>query len=159
MTAVGPAANSPTVSWLRTETADVVEELQTIHGRLRDLARHLEADADRAPYPHMTRILRDLAAGEQENVRGVAARLAALGRHADDGADGIRGEARNAWERLVHLQDAYRELLRQLKVLAVRWEGEHPEDAALVARLRDGALASRAIVGDLLARADPHALN
>lgn len=159
MTAVGPAGNSATMSWLRTETADVVEELQTIHARLRDLARHLEEDADRAPYPHMTRILQDLAAGEQENARSVATRLATLGRHADEGATSARGEARNAWERLVHLQDGYRELLRQLKVLAVRWEGEHPEDAALVARLRDGALASRTIVGDLLARADPHALN
>ena len=147
------------MSWLRTETADVVEELQTIHGRVRDLARHLEEDADRAPYPHMTRILQDLAAGEQENVRRLASRLATLGRHPDDGGPPVRGEARNAWERLVHLQDAYRELIRQVKVLAVRWEGEHPEDAALVARLRDGALSSRAIVGDLLARADPHALN
>ena len=145
--------------WLRTEPAGVADELQKIHIQLRSLGKQLENQADRAPYPFITERLQTLGAAEEENATLVAQRLAALGRHADEDEDGTLVDGRNCWERLVRLQDGYRELIRQLKVLSVRWDEEHPEDATLVASVRDSASASRAVVGDLVARSDPHALD
>ena len=44
-------------------------------------------------------------------------------------------------------------------MLVVRWEDEHPEESQLLTVVRDRAAANRAVVGDLLARSDPHALD
>lgn len=145
--------------WLRTEPAGVADELQKIHIQLRTLEKQLEDQADRAPYPFITERLQALGQREERNAVSVAQRLAALGRHADDAEGDVVLEGRNSWERLVRLQDGYRELIRQLKLLAVRWDEEHPEDALLAAAVRDSAAASRAVVGDLVARSDPHALD
>lgn len=147
------------VPWLRTEPTGVADELQKIHLQLRTLEKQLEDQADRAPYTFITERLEALGETEEANAVRVAARLAVLGRHADEVGPDVLIDGRNCWERLVRLQDGYRELLRQLKLLAVRWDGEHPEDARLVASVRDSASANRAVVGDLVARADPHALN
>lgn len=147
------------MSWLRTEPADVADELEKVYAQLRGLAHLLERQADRAPYPFITERLEALGAGEEECARAVAERLARLGRHAEDGEAQPDVRGRNCWERLVRLQDAYRELLRQLKVLVVRWEDEHPEESQLLTVVRDRAAANRAVVGDLLARSDPHALD
>lgn len=145
--------------WLRTEPAGVADELQKIHIQLRALSKQLEDQADRAPYAFIAERLEELGATEERSAVAIAQRLAALGRHADEGETGALVDGRNCWERLVRLQEAYRGLLRQLKLLAVRWDPEHPEDARLVSSVRDSVLANRAVVGDLVARADPHALN
>ena len=145
--------------WLRTEPAGVADKLQKIHIQLRALEKQLEDQADRAPYPFITERLQALGQTEERNAVSVARRLAALGRHPDDAEGDVVLQGRNSWERLVRLQDGYRELIRHLKVLAVRWDEEHPEDARLAASVRDSAAASRAVVGDLVARSDPHALD
>ncbi|MDG2307424.1 MAG: hypothetical protein P8R42_22785 [Candidatus Binatia bacterium] len=147
------------MSWLRTEPAGVADELQKIHIQLRALRLQLEDQADRAPYTFITERLQKLGANEERSSLAVAARLAALGRHADETDADTLVDGRNCWERLVRLQDGYRDLIRQLKPLSVRWEDEHPEDAQLLASVRDTAVASRTIVGDLVARSDPHALD
>lgn len=137
----------------------MADELQKIHIQLRAMTKQLEDQADRAPYAFITERLQALGENEERNAVRVAERLAALGRHADDAEGDVILQGRNCWERLVRLQDGYRELIRQLKLFSVRWDGEHPEDARLVASVLDGALASRAEIGDLVARSDPHALN
>ncbi len=147
------------MSWLRTEPAGVADELQKIHIQLRALGKQLDDQADRAPYTFITERLQALSTTEEQNAVAVAERLAALGRHADDDGAEALVDGRNCWERLVRLQEGYRDLLRELKQLAVRWDEEHPEDARLVASVRDRAVASRTVVSDLVARADPHALN
>ena len=145
--------------WLRTEPASVADELEKIHVRLCALGGQLEDQADRAPYTFVSERLQALGATEQRNAVAVAKRLAALGRHAEGGDAGAPPEGRNCWERLRRLQEGYRGLIRQLKILSARWGEEHPEDASLAASLRDSVSASRAVVGDLVARADPHALD
>lgn len=145
--------------WLRTEPAGVADELQKIYSQLRALTHQLEDQADRAPYGFIAERLQEMGASEERSAVAVADRLARLGRHADEDEIAAALVGRNCWERLVRLQDGYRGLIRQLKVLAVRWEEEHPDEAVLVASLRDHALANRAVVGDLLARSDPHALD
>lgn len=145
--------------WLRTEPEDVADALQKIHVQLRSIERHLEDQADRAPYTFITERLQALGAVEEKNAVAVAERLAMHGRHADEDGQAGPVQGRNCWERLVRLQEGYRELIRQLKLLSVRWEEEHPEDAILVSSVRDSASRSRAVVGDLIARSDPHALD
>lgn len=147
------------VPWLRTEPEGVADELQKIHVQLRAIGKQLEDQADRAPYTFIAERLQELGENEESNATRVAERLAELGRHADDAESGVVLEGRNCWERLVRLQDGYRELIRGLKLVAVRWDEEHPEDAQLVASVLASASAHRATVGDLVARADPHALN
>lgn len=137
----------------------IADELQEIHIRLRALGRQLDDQADRAPYPFITERLQSLGAIEERNAVEVARHLAALGRNAASDGAAAGAEGRNCWERLVHLQDRYRELIQRLKLISVRWADEYPDEAGLAARLRDSALASRAVVGDLVARADPHALD
>lgn len=147
------------MAWLRTEPARVIDELQKIHVRLRSLVGQLEDQAGRAPYPFIQKDLRELEAAAERSAAAVAERLAAHGRHAEENGATPPTDGRNAWERLVRLQDGYRALLQPLKVLSVRWEEEYPEDASLIAALRDRIVKSRAVVGDLVARTDPHALD
>lgn len=145
--------------WLRTEPTEVADELQKVHLQLRALGKQLEDQADRAPYTFIAERLQALGETEEANAVSVAARLAVLGRHADEVGPDVLVEGRNCWERLVRLQDGYRELIRQLRPLVVRWDEEHPEDARLAASVCDSVSANRAVVGDLVARSDPHALN
>lgn len=147
------------VPWLRTEPAGVADDLQKIHIQLRALGKQLADQADRAPYTFITERLQALGEAEEQSAGRIAERLAVLGRHADDAEAGVLIEGRNCWERLVRLQDGYREMIRDLKLLSVRWDEEHPDDAQIVASVLGTATANRAIVGDLVARADPHALN
>ncbi|MEW6270527.1 MAG: hypothetical protein AB1689_14655 [Thermodesulfobacteriota bacterium] len=147
------------MSWFRSEEDRVADELQTLQAEYRRLARQLESHVEVAPYPQVGERLQRLLEGEERNARTVAERLAALGRHPrENGIERIRG-GRNAWERLVVMLEDYRALLRRLSSLWVRWDDEHPQDAALVRALRDSATEHREAIVDLIARSDPHAVN
>jgi hypothetical protein len=147
------------VSWFKSEEDRVADELQALQAEYRRLARQLEAHAEAAPYPHIGDKLQSLLQVEEGNARTLAERLAVLGRHPrENGAGPIRG-GRNSWERLVVMLEDYRALLRRLSALWVRWDDEHPRDAALVRALRDSATEHREAIVDLIARSDPHAID
>jgi hypothetical protein len=145
------------MAWFKSEEESASDALLEIFVACSGLARQLEEDADRAPYPQVTARLREIVAQQEENLRRLSARLAVLGRNApENGVRSVR-DGRSAWERLrVSLED-YRLLIRKLAQLKARWDDERPEDAALVASLRDNAVAHREVLVDLLARSDPHA--
>lgn len=147
------------MSWFQSEHEVVAGELQTLHAEYRRLSHQLESHAEVAPYPHVGDRLQEILQAEDANARRVQERLAALGRHLrEEGVGQIRG-GRNSWERLVVTLEDYRALLRRLSALWVRWDDEHPEDAALVRNLRDSAVEHREALVDLVARADPHAID
>jgi hypothetical protein len=147
------------MSWFQSEHERVTAEFQSLHAEYRRLMRQLESHAEVAPYPHVGERLQEILQDEDRNARVVAERLVALGRHLrEDGIGEIRG-GHNAWARLVVMLEDYRALLRRLSALWVRWDDEHPEDAALVRGLRDSAVGHREAIVDLVARSDPHALN
>jgi hypothetical protein len=137
----------------------VADELQELHAAYAGLARQLAADADCAPYAHVAERLKQLEMAEERNALAVSERLAVLGRHAGENGTPPLRPGRNAWDRLVVLLEGYRDLIRRLTGLMVRWDDERPEDAALVRDLRDHAMSHRAVVSDLMARSDPHALD
>jgi hypothetical protein len=145
------------MAWFKSEEESASDALLEIFVACSSLARQLAEHADRAPYPQVTARLREIVAQQEENLRRLSARLAVLGRNApENGRHAIR-DGRSAWERLrVSLED-YRILIRKLAQLKARWDDERPEDAALVAALRDNAVAHREVLVDLLARSDPHA--
>ncbi len=145
--------------WFRTDDERVADELETARGEILRLRRQLEAHAELAPYPQVAERLLELQRAEEANARVLAERLIALGRPAPvDRLGPVRG-GRNAWERMAVTLEDYRSLLRRLTQLWVRWDDEHPEDAALVRRVLDSATADRDAVVDLLARSDPHAID
>jgi len=147
------------VSWFESQADRVAEELQGLQAEYRRLARQLESHAEIAPYPHIGDQLQQILQAEERNARTLAERLAVLGRHPkENGSDQIRG-GRNSWERLVVTLEDYRSLLRRLSALWVRWDDEHPVDAALVRSLRDSAAEHREAIVDLVARSDPHAID
>ena len=145
--------------WKQTEPSEVADELHEIHRSFQVIRESLEDQADRAPYELVRSRLRELEGVVDRGLEELSGRLADLGRHPPSIGRNEAVVGRNCWERLARLQDGYRDVIRRLKRLAVRWEEEHPEDAALAAAVRDGALRSRSVVGDLLARSDPHALD
>jgi hypothetical protein len=147
------------MAWFKSEEESTSDALLEIYVACASLARQLEEHADRAPYPQVTARLREIVAEHEGNLRRLSARLAVLGRNAPEDGLQLSRDGRSAWERLrVSLED-YRLLIRKLAQLKARWDDERPEDAALVASLRDNAVGHREILVDLLARSDPHAFN
>ena len=147
------------MGWFKSEEESAADALFEVYVAWSSLARQLEEDADRAPYPQVSARLREIVAEQEENLRRVSARLAVLGRNApDEGLRPVR-EGRSAWERLRVTLEEYRLLIRKLSQLKARWDDERPEDAALVSGLRENAVTHREVLVDLLARSDPHAIN
>lgn len=145
--------------WFRTEAERVADELEKVHDEILRLLRQLDAHADLAPYPQVAERLRQIRTAEERSERAIAERLVVLGRQ-PGGRDhrAVRGGG-SAWERLVATLADYRALLRQLSQLWVRWDDEHPADAALVRSLLDTSTQSREALLDLVARSDPHAID
>ena len=145
--------------WFRTESERVADGLEKAHEEMLRIARQLDAHAELAPYPQVSQRLREIREAEERSARAIAERMIALGRDPSTVASGGIRTGRNSWERLVGDVEDYRSLLRQLSQLWVRWDDEHPEDAALVRRVLDESTRSRDALNDLIARADPHAVN
>lgn len=145
--------------WFRTESERVADELEKAHDEMLRIVRQLDAHAEAAPYPQVAERLNEIRGAEEKSARAFAERMITLGRDPSPVASGdIRG-GRNSWERLVGDVADYRALLRLLSQLWVRWDDEHPEDAALVRQALDESTRSRDALNDLVARADPHALD
>jgi hypothetical protein len=126
------------------------------HDELR-VAQQLRLHAEHVPYPNIAARL--LALADQADARAVLLRERAtdLGGAVDAAGPGAPRGGRNCWERLtVDLGDLRAQSKRYLE-LAQHWDIEDAETAALFARLarEDGAMCR--VVGDLVARSDPHA--
>jgi hypothetical protein len=147
------------MSWFQSADEKVAGELQSLHAEYRRLARQLETHVDEAPYPQVGQRLQAIVVDEEQNARRVGERLVQLGRHLRDEDAGPIRSGHNSWARLVVTLEDYRALLKRLSQLWVRWDDEHPDDAALVRGLRDSAAEHRETIVDLIARSDPHAEN
>ncbi len=159
MTVFGAVGTRSAVALFRSEIEGVGDGWVGVDRALSRLSRQLSEHAESAPYPHFAVALRDVAASLELDLRRVAARLADFGRNSEiNGADTV-SEGRSSWDRLRVSQEDLRALLRQFGQLIIRWDDEEPTDAALAREVRDHLLRHRAALGDLLARADPHALN
>ena len=145
--------------WFRTENERVADELEKVHDEISRIVRQLESHAEAAPYPHVAERLRGIQSADEEASGALARRLVELGRQPNGSAHGAVKSGRNSWERLNVTVEDYRGLMRQLTQLWVRWDDEHPADAALIRDLIDAATRNREDLLDLAARSDPHALD
>lgn len=147
------------MAWLKRESERLADGLESAHDEIVRLARQLEAHAEVAPYPQVAERLRQLSDDEGRNAGFLAERLMRLGRQPSNAVRGELRTGRNSWERMVRDSEDYRGLLRHLSQLWVRWDDESIEDAAVIRTVLDAATRNRDAVNDLVARADPHALD
>ncbi len=159
MTALAAGGTRSAVPLFRSEVERIGEGWAGVERDLARLSRQLEAHAERATYPQFADSLRHIAGSLAGDVRRVAERMAQLGRRAEINGAAPLAEGRSTWDRLRLSLEDVRVLLRQLGQLLVRWDDEHPAEAALVRDVRARLSGHRAALGDLLARSDPHALD
>jgi hypothetical protein len=121
------------------------------------LAGQLRAHAERVPYPDLATVLLGLANGQDQHAALVRERVARLGGALDTSQVGAPHEGPNYWARLTHdLADLRAQGLSYLE-LAHRWDTEDEESAALCATLAHEESAACRVIGDMIARSDPHA--
>ncbi len=121
------------------------------------MALQLRLHAERVPYPSSAATL--LACAEHEDLHAVVVReqLTRLGAAVPSAGTGAPRGGHNYWERLTFdLADLQAKNARH-RELANHWDLEDAETAAVFDRLaREDAGLCR-VIGDLIARSDPHA--
>lgn len=145
--------------WFKTESEKIADGLESVHDEVLRIARQLESHAEVAPYPQVAERLKEISGAEEDNARALGDRLIALGRQPGPNRHGALRSGRNSWERLVIDLEDYRALLRQLSQLWIRWDDEQPAVAQVVRHVLDSATRNRDSLNDLVARADPHAID
>lgn len=147
------------MAWFKRESERLADGLEVAHDEIVRLARQIESHAEVAPYPQVAERLKRISGDEERNARHLADRLMKLGRQPSTAVRGALRTGSNSWERMVRDSEDYRGLLRQLSQLWVRWDDESADDAAVIRVVLDAATRNRDALNDLVARADPHALD
>ena len=138
----------------------LVGELRTLHQGSADRAERFAAYAAQAPTPGAERQLQQLASGEAALTKALAQALADRGAPAvATPAQLLNGATPNHWARLVaamdHCRDAHDQLVRSTANLVAL----DPSVAGLLDALSRNLGTEIAALRELVARADPHALN
>jgi bacterioferritin (cytochrome b1) len=133
--------------------ADLV---QAYHEELR-VALQLRLHAERVPYPESAVRLLAMADHEDAHAARVRERITALGGVVTSSGAGTPRGGRNYWERLTFDLEDMRVKGKHNRELSIHWDVEDAETAQLFARLADEDHVLCRIIGDLIARSDPHA--
>jgi len=121
------------------------------------VAQQLRVHAERVPYPADAAALLGLAERESAHAAAVRQHIERLGAVAPSGDPGAPRGGHNYWERLtVDLEDL-RAKSKRYRELALHWDVEDAETAALFDRLANEGAALCRVVSDLITRSDPHA--
>jgi hypothetical protein len=139
--------------------AELAEHLEAIHRGSADRAARLAAAAAAAPHAGAARELDALAAGERALAASVAEALAAHGGRPATAAVVSEGAGRNHWARLVGVLDACRDSHDEIVRLMPRLIALDPSIAGLVDALTRRLDAEIAELRNLIARADPQAVD
>ena len=129
-------------------TAAYLEELR--------LARQLRLHAERVPYPNLAAPLLGLADRQERHAALLRERVGGLGGNVGADGVGVPREGRNYWERLTFDLADLRALSQRYLELTHYWDVD-AESAALCARLAHEDGEACHLIGDLIARSDPHA--
>lgn len=120
-------------------------------------AQQLRLHAERVPYRTLTAPLLALAARADAHSALLRDRVTQLGGSIEVVGASVPHGGRNYWERLtLDLRNLRTQSKRYLE-LAQRWDVEDAETAALFTHLAHEDTAMSRVVGDLVARSDPHA--
>jgi hypothetical protein len=123
-------------------------------------ARQLAGHADLAPQAQSAEKLRELAVADEQHVARLGAALRAAGETVPSIADAPAPTGGlSHWARLVQDLEAHRRSMRRLRELATRFAESLPATAQLFDALRHEEAAHCDALRELIARADPQALD
>ena len=126
------------------------------HEELR-VAMQLRVHAQHVPYPNLAATLLGLAEREDAHAALVREQLTKLGATVANGDVGAPRGGRNYWERLTIDLEDLRSKVQRYRELALHWDVADAESAAVFERLAHEDTALCRVLGDLIARSDPHA--
>ena len=137
----------------------ILHDLTAAYHDEKRMARQLRADAERVPYPNLADALLGLAAEEDTHAARLQQQLERLGGATGEADVGMRRAGRNYWERLAITLEALRAKSKRYRELAQHWDLDDAVSGALFGELANEDAAMCRVVGDLIARSDPHALD
>jgi|SRR6185369_11475318 len=138
----------------------LVAELRTLHQRSAERAERFAAYAAQAPTPGAERELQQLAAGEATLTSALAQALTERGATAVPAPSPLlNGATQNHWARIVAAMDRSRQAHDELVRAMANLVALDPSVAGLLDALSRNLDAELIALREIVARADPHALN
>jgi len=135
----------------------IIDDLTAAYHEELRVALQLRLHAERVPYPNLAATLLGLADREDAHAALVREQLGRLGAAVASAGAGTPRGGRNYWERLTFDLADLRAKSARYRELALHWDIEDAESAGLFDRLAHEDAASSRVIGDLIARSDPHA--
>jgi len=121
------------------------------------VALQLRVHAQRVPYPDHAATLLGLAEREDAHAAAVRQQIEHLGAVAPSGDPGTPRGGHNYWERLTFDLEDLRAKSGRFRELALHWDVDDADTAALFDRLAHEDAVLCRVVSDLITRSDPHA--
>lgn len=135
----------------------IIDDLTAAYHEELRVALQLRVHAERVPYPNLAAILLGLAEREDAHAALAREQLARLGAPVASAGAGMPRGGRNYWQRLTFDLEDIRAKSARHRELAQHWDIEDAETAAVFDRLAREDMALCRVIGDLIARSDPHA--
>ena len=140
----------------KSKSADPVDILIESYRDLCSLAAQISRHAEKAPYPHMARLLRRLAQEKQSSADLLRDKLLGAGTRLEEMAFEIKS-GKNHWERMAQDLNDHRALETRLLERATLIGEQAPETAEFLRRIAAAQRPHMEALLDLIARADPQA--
>jgi hypothetical protein len=135
---------------------DPIGAVISAHNRLLQLAAQIESHADGAPYPHIAKRLRSIAAEKRENAQQLKTLVESRRGLISEPAT-LTARGKNHWERVgrdLADQKVFEHFLAESEPRIIV---EYPEFADLLFKLRSTQVAHRETLAEIIALADPQA--
>ena len=133
-----------------------VEILKADYHDLRRLAEQISNHAEKAPYPHITQRLRQIASEKRNSTSILKEKLLSLGGGLEEFPLDLKS-GKNHWERMVQDLQDQKALETSFFERTMRLADEAPEISDLLRKVVDAQLPHKEALLDLVARADPQA--
>ena len=133
-----------------------VEILKADYHDLRRLAEQISNHAEKAPYPHVTQRLRQIASEKRNSTSILKEKLLSLGGGLEEFPLDLKS-GKNHWERMVQDLQDQKALETSFFERTMRLADEAPEISDLLRKVVDAQLPHKEALLDLVARADPQA--
>ena len=133
-----------------------VEILKADYYDLRRLAEQISNHAEKAPYPHVTQRLREIASEKRNSTSILKEKLLSLGGGLEEFPLDLKS-GKNHWERMVQDLQDQKALETSFFERTMRLADEAPEISDLLRKVVDAQLPHKEALLDLIARADPQA--
>src|SRR5436853_4387584 len=135
----------------------ILVDLANAHREELRVALQLRVHAERAPYPDHAAAILVLAEREDAHAAAVRQQIERLGAVPPTGDPGTPRGGHNYWERLTFDLEDLRTKSSRYRELALHWDIDDADTAALFDRLAHEDAALCRVVSDLITRSDPHA--